>query len=336
MLLDIIVPVYNVESYLKECIESLLAQTYKQLKIILVDDGSTDNSGLICDEFAALHNNICVFHKTNGGLMSAWKYGVTHSTGDVIGFVDSDDWVDADMYEKLIRTMNREQSDIVSCGLIKGEYLKNQSKYTSGCHRVEELFPSLINDGTFMGRGLIPSRVVKIFKREIVETSLMYCEDSVSLGEDLVMTFASVLGAKKISIIGDYFPYHYRINQNSITHTFKPIMLDNAILFNDALKSINHSLSSYDFSRQIDADLICNAINIFEIACNSNADVRSLCSFVRSGRENEIIQEAMKNVEFSRWRARYKTYFLLFKKRCVVGMVMFGKLIGLLRKFKKR
>lgn len=97
-MISIIVPVYNVEKYIIECVRSLVNQTYTDIEIVLVDDGSTDMSGKICDELCQKDERIRVFHKANGGLMSAWKYGVLKSSGQYIGFVDSDDWVDSDMY----------------------------------------------------------------------------------------------------------------------------------------------------------------------------------------------------------------------------------------------
>ena len=89
---SIIVPVYNTIKYLKKCVNSLVAQTYQDVEIILIDDGSTDDSGALCDWFANKYPQIKVFHKENGGLVSAWKYGVEHSTGEYLCFVDSDDW----------------------------------------------------------------------------------------------------------------------------------------------------------------------------------------------------------------------------------------------------
>ena len=102
MKLSVIVPVYNVEKYLLECVNSIQTQTYKDLEIILVNDGSKDKSGAICDEIVASDSRVSVIHKSNGGLMSAWKTGVIHAKGEYIGFVDSDDWIDADMYSVLI------------------------------------------------------------------------------------------------------------------------------------------------------------------------------------------------------------------------------------------
>ena len=114
-IISIIVPVYNVESYLERCINSILNQTFKNFELILVDDGSTDKSGEICDSFAGYDKRIRVIHKKNGGLSSARNVGLDVSIGKYIGFVDSDDWIDEFMYEKLYRNMIKTKSDIVIC-----------------------------------------------------------------------------------------------------------------------------------------------------------------------------------------------------------------------------
>lgn len=116
-LISVIVPVYNVEKYLEKCIDSILNQTYKNLEIILVDDGSKDQSGVICDSYAKKDKRIIVFHKKNGGLSSARNYGIDNSHGQYIGFVDSDDYISNDMYETLYQLITDYNADLAMCGL---------------------------------------------------------------------------------------------------------------------------------------------------------------------------------------------------------------------------
>lgn len=117
-LISIIVPVYNVEKYLTRCLESIINQTYKTLQIILVDDGSTDRSGLLCDQYAQRDNRIEVIHKKNGGLSDARNAGLDCARGEFIGFVDSDDYIIVDMYEALYDAMQRYDADVACCGRI--------------------------------------------------------------------------------------------------------------------------------------------------------------------------------------------------------------------------
>lgn len=106
--LSVIVPIYNVEPYLRQCLDSIVNQTYRNLEIILVDDGSPDNCGAICDEYAEKDERIFVVHKQNGGLSAARNDGIARATGEWITFVDSDDWCDTDYYEQLFKALENE------------------------------------------------------------------------------------------------------------------------------------------------------------------------------------------------------------------------------------
>lgn len=115
-MISVIVPVFKVEQYLPKCIESIVNQTYQDLEIILVDDGSPDNCGKICEDYAEKDKRIKVFHKENGGLSDARNYGIARAVGEYLAFVDSDDWLDLDMYETLLNLAEENKADIVNCG----------------------------------------------------------------------------------------------------------------------------------------------------------------------------------------------------------------------------
>ena len=115
-MISVIVPVYNVEPYLRKCLDSIINQIYRDLEIIVVDDGSTDGSGAICDEYKEKDDRIKVFHTANRGLSAARNLGLDNATGDWIGFVDSDDWIEPDMYSALIKCAEETGADLVECG----------------------------------------------------------------------------------------------------------------------------------------------------------------------------------------------------------------------------
>ena len=115
--ISVIVPVYNVEQYLERCVDSIISQTYTNLEIILVNDGSTDNSGKLCDELAKKDERIRVIHKENGGLSDARNRGIDESESDLVGFIDSDDYIDSDMYEVLLKNLNDTDADLSMCAL---------------------------------------------------------------------------------------------------------------------------------------------------------------------------------------------------------------------------
>lgn len=115
-MISIIVPVYNVEKYVRKCLDSVVNQAYKDLEILIVDDGSTDGSGKICDEYKK-DDRVKVFHTENRGLSAARNYGIDRAHGEWIGFVDSDDWIEPDMYEVLLKSALETDADIVECGV---------------------------------------------------------------------------------------------------------------------------------------------------------------------------------------------------------------------------
>lgn len=127
-LISVIVPVYNVEKYLSKCVESIINQTYKNLEIILVDDGSTDNSLQICEKYAQKDNRIKVIHKKNGGQATARNIGLDIAEGEYIGFVDADDYIHSEMYDKLIKRIQKFNSGIVMCGRFNVDEVRGISK----------------------------------------------------------------------------------------------------------------------------------------------------------------------------------------------------------------
>ena len=119
MMLSIIVPIYKIEEFLRQCVESILAQSFQDFELILVDDGSPDSCPEICEQYAEKDSRIKVIHKLNGGLVSARKAGLKAASGEYIGYVDGDDWIEPDFYEKLMRKAMNFDADIVAAGFIK-------------------------------------------------------------------------------------------------------------------------------------------------------------------------------------------------------------------------
>lgn len=220
-LISIIVPVYNVEKYLVKCLDSIINQTYKYLEIILIDDGSTDGSGRICDEYAKKDNRIKVLHKGNGGLSSARNVGLDMSAGQYIAFVDSDDWLELDMYEYLMK--NRAVDGITVCGYYQGDekiyntckiaekYLGYKSWYEAVNIVIDTDFDTIINrkKGTVVGNYAWN----KLYKREVFN-NIRYPENR--LYEDMFI-FPKLAKAAKILKFLPEAKYWYRYRPGSIT-----------------------------------------------------------------------------------------------------------------------
>lgn len=221
-MISIIVPIYNVENFLDQCIKSILEQTYKELEIILVDDGSTDRSSEICDFYSRLDERIIVIHKENGGLVSARKAGLMKSKGEYIGFVDGDDWIEPNMYEELYKKVIEEEVDIVLSGRYEdvGNVSRNvlhgfaEGRYDKKALE-EKIYPQMIVNENFFAWGIFPGLWDKLFKRQsIFSYQLQVCEN-ITMGEDAAVVYPCMLQADNIYIIGRSF-YHYRQSTNTM------------------------------------------------------------------------------------------------------------------------
>lgn len=212
--ISIIVPVYKVEKYLNRCIDSILNQSYKNIEVILVDDGSPDNCGKICDEYLLKDNRIRVIHKENGGLSSARNAGLDIATGDYIGFVDSDDWIEPKMYETLIENVIKYNAQISVGGVV--DLLEEGNKYTSikstfdGNIKIECLNKEDAMKKFFLGSW---SAWDKIYKREVHE-KIRFPEGEINEDEAIAMQILD--NCEKIVYTNEVF-YNYIKRSDSIT-----------------------------------------------------------------------------------------------------------------------
>ncbi len=212
-LISVIIPVYNVDKYLPQCLESVCAQTYKALEIILVDDGSTDRSGEICDEWSRKDPRIKVMHKKNGGVSSARNAGLMASSGALIGFVDADDWLEPEMYEKLVEVI--QNADAVSCGFMDYPYGK-EIPVSKGTKRYA---PCGFEDAVialFERNGYFSSVWNKLFRRNVVflEQGPVMFDTSLAFGEDEVWLITVLSKCRKMAFVPEVL-YHWRPREGS-------------------------------------------------------------------------------------------------------------------------
>ena len=222
-LISVIVPVYNLEKYLVRCIESIIGQTYKNLEIILIDDGSTDTSGQIIDEFKKKDNRIKVIHKENGGESSARNTGLRMATGEYIAFCDCDDWMDLDMYETLAWELNQENIDMVASGWYKetdssSQEIRNALPVNSQVFGGDELLKYLYMRDSYRGFAYMWD---KLYKREILKDKdgnwILFRED-LRLGGDVLYLAEVALNVKRAKYVDRAF-YHYYQRDKSGCHT---------------------------------------------------------------------------------------------------------------------
>ena len=214
MLVSVIVPVYNVESYVAKCIESIVNQTFKDLDIILVDDGSKDSSGSICDRFAETDKRIRVIHKVNGGVSSARNAGLDIAIGEYIVFVDGDDYINTQMIETLCSVVVENNSDLVMCNYIH----VNESGDKVGISELRITQPQTVSSDWMLeriSRGWTFGAIVwnKMYKSKLFK-DLRY--PSLNNGEDEFMSHHVMARAEKAVIIPDVL-YYYTLRQGSLT-----------------------------------------------------------------------------------------------------------------------
>ena len=229
--ISIIVPVYNAENYLKKCVDSLVNQTYRNLEIVLVDDGSGDSSGRLCDEYAKEDSRVLAVHKQNGGLVSAWKRGVSESSGQFLCFADSDDWVDLTMIEEMAAHLTGQEREIVASDYVierqeGGEFVWQQlspGEYLEQDVR-EKVIPNLLGRER---RYVTISRCMKLIGRKLVEENQKYSDPSVVMGEDMMLMLPSLIDCKRLFVMDHKAYYHYRYVRESMVHKYDMGMYEN-------------------------------------------------------------------------------------------------------------
>lgn len=231
-IVSVIITVYNIKQYFDDCMRSVLGQTYKDIEIILVDDGATDGSGELCDEYAKKDSRIRVIHKENGGLMSAWSAGVKAAEGRYALFIDGDDWVDTEMVEELLKYASPDPDikEIVSSNYIiekKNEKRKVSHGAAPGVYEKEklsELRTRLLGEET---RPVIMSRCMKLITRQLILDNMHYLDYSIRMAEDVNIILPCLLDADRLTILEDGFFYHYRTIGESMAHGYDKRLLDN-------------------------------------------------------------------------------------------------------------
>lgn len=225
-LLSVIVPVYNAGQYLTRCIDSILHQKYTNMEIILVDDGSTDQSGEICDGFAQKDARIVIYHNENQGSVAARNFGADAAKGELLTFVDSDDWVEEDMYYELMRHYKEHQPDIISSGYLydSGKKLVRENEIlTQGFYDreaiLQNIVPRMLYDAEYGKRAVTPSLCTKIFKKNLFLEVMRSIDTQITYGDDAAITYISIVKADSIAFAGGAW-YHYCVHDNSLSTSY--------------------------------------------------------------------------------------------------------------------
>lgn len=318
--LSVIIPIYNVEKYLRQCIDSVINQTFRDLEIILVDDGSPDKCGEICDEYAKKDKRIKVIHKANGGLASARNDALDVATGEWIAFVDSDDWLELDIYEKAVSAGEKYDVDI----LFFNSFRNTGSKEIKASMFEKEFFSDDKKYIELLQAGVLCKYVVsvpdlcfpwnRIIKRKFIVDHKLYFT-KVKVYEDVIYSISCLQFAKKIAFIEAY-GYHYWFNVLSISRQYNSNRIAADIeVFNEIYKLGEDYHAGYVFY---------NALNAFIVQSIANNTER--CFFNR--RNKNSIWMKMKYASSTLKEEPYCTAFLKVDRKLLTKT---GKLITILR-----
>lgn len=242
--LSIVVPIYNVEAYLVQTIESLLAQVDYDYEIVLVNDGSKDSSGDICQRYLEKYpEKIQLVNKENGGLPSARKAGVRAANGEYVTFLDGDDWVDADYYYQMIQAAKEHQAD-VACSSHTISYpdkdIPEKNGVDSGVYVGEALFEvknKMLYQRPYYTYGIYPSLCMKVIRKELLEKFIYNVPDSVTIAEDAAVSFPLLFSCNGFVMLNENTGYYYRQLQTSMMNKYDPKKLTKVVAVMDYMET---------------------------------------------------------------------------------------------------
>lgn len=267
---SIIVPIYNGERYLSQCVDSLIKQTYHHIEIILINDGSKDSSLEICNRYAKEDARCIVVDKENGGVTNARKAGVNASTGEFIYFADCDDWLDGNAIEKLMDEVNKHQADIVISGYVNelGENIseKKYGNLEEGVYSKasqKELHSKIFYQGCIKGWGIWPTLWAKLFKKDFIAESLEELDERIFYGEDAACLFPACFKAERLVVIKNA-GYHYRtFSETSVSAKRNKNLLDNMFYLHEYLYAL--------FQKQENNEELLNQLRYYMVSLMNHA-----------------------------------------------------------------
>ena len=329
---SVLVPIYNTAQFLTECVESIINQTYYNLEIVLVDDGSQDECLKICERFLKLDSRIKVIHQSNKGLVSARIKALEESSGDFILCVDSDDYIDNDMIEKMVKQQIHYNADVVCTGYIKekesGSYPR-ENYLESGVYSKNELNKlrsRLIYSGNFYQPGVMPFVWNKLIKRKIYKLFQSTVPREITRGEDVAVMFPLLLKAECIVIDNEIKGYHYRKNKNSICHTIDNNHFKHKKILFEYLKN---KIIDKKYSEQLDFYELFGIICGIEMCLKSTYNIFKMNAYL----SNEISEFCFnKNIIKTILRSNSKYNYILraiLRNNyilCILKSKIFGKI----------
>lgn len=320
---SIIVPVYGVENFIRQCIDSILSQTYSDFELILVDDGSKDSSPSICDEYARVDKRVRVIHKLNGGLVSARKAGAEVATGEFIACVDGDDWVEPNYLELLGKIADFHNPDVICFGY-REVFMEKHNDYNTGFSEglmkrddiEKNIFPILIE--SYEGRTFVPSIWSKAFKRDIYINQQLSVANEIKIGEDQACTRPIIYNAKSLYCCNEIL-YNYRFNNTSMTKMRKSFDLLGPKMIGQHFASAM-DISEFGIKEQIERSVIHLLFNACCTQFYRDLPYKTIKKQIEDALDDDYYKQIINNCSFSKrnlkknfalFAIRYRMIFLL-------------------------
>lgn len=335
---SILIPVYNVEKYLRECLDSVLNQLYTNFEMILIDDGSNDTSGQICDEYAKTDIRIKAYHQDNQGHTMARRNAIAKAAGEFCLFLDSDDYWDSDLLQTIDQTIRAFDCDIVIfnyqrvsekgvlIAVAKPVFL-DKAIFDQG--NKQQLFQEMI------GSSNLNKLVCKAVKRSIIDDANYTQYKNIRNGEDLLQSLPLLFHATKIVYI-DKVMYNYRMVATSIIHTFNVDRLKDAVVVRSLLLQYLRALEmdNEDNLKQFYHFFIKGVVNYNDKLINTERTRKEKIEIFDQIQQMPFYNEALSYDDFSCADLKDKIFFILFNNRHYKLLIMYGRIVGIFRRIK--
>lgn len=349
IVISMVVPCYNCESTLERTLVSVINQIDVEGKIIdsiyqvvLVDDGSSDSTSNICDTYAERFANVTVIHQPNGGLMNAWKRGVTEADGEYIVFADADDYVDNNLIATIINVILENNPDIITYGLKthydNGEIVESKDTLKTGMYdrvQLDDLIlPNLYSNGRMQSEILYKSRWIKAFRKIILTKVMDNLPDEVSFGEDDLTHFAAINNCDSLYYIANFRPYHYVRNAMSMIGKYDRDTFDKIRLMYKYLYSMAR-MYEYEYINQIKQDeLDTTMLYLKKEICRNPARYTVIANKIREIVEADYFVELCKDTTIDRYGIVSKSFAWIVINHYYIAAIVIVRIIEKIRKRK--
>lgn len=323
-LISVIIPVYNVENYIEKCLETLINQTYKKLEIILIDDGSSDNSGNICDKYQKEDSRIKVIHKKNEGASEARNVGIEQATGKYLAFVDADDYIDYTMLEKMYNQIKQDNAQIVFCGYsrindigIEKENFLDIEKYPKDKTILYSLIGALPNDKNDIIIGT--SVWICLYDLNIIKSNnIFFKSQKIYMSEDILFQIEYLEHVKKVGLIKEPL-YKYRYNENSLSTKYKKDRFEKQkVLYREEKRVLEEKgIYNKEVQTRLDRTFLMKIKSCIKGEVKMNNDkTKNKISNIKNMLNDDLVREVLKRYPIYKLplESRILTYLMRYKQ----------------------